>query len=399
MARGTERLARIGEALQDARLDALVCTLPTNVLLLSGYWPVVGTAVAVATRDGRVAVLAPEDEHGLATGSWATDVRLYQPGALAHLTSPAAAVLEPLSTLLQDLGLAGGRIGYEDQHCYVQSSYVAMYLVQATLLTVLRTAAPQASFTEAGEPLALLRSSLTGGELEQVRLACSVAEEAFAIGARAIRAGQSEAAVAAAFATPLSVNGLSRSGVQRAGGFVFCMSGPNSALAGGAYARSRARQLQAGDYMLVHCNSYVDGYWTDITRTYCLGRPDARQQAMYEAVFAARAAALDAIRPGVAAVDVDSAARRVLAERGFGKEFTHGVGHNVGFSAISAEYPPRLHPASPDHLAVGMTFNIEPAIYIKGYGGLRHCDVVTVGDKGAEVLTPFQVGMEAMAVA
>src|SRR6185312_6073097 len=101
------------------------------------------------------------------------------------------------------------------------------------------------------------------------------------------------------------------------------------------------------------CNSYVDGYWTDITRTYCLGRPDARQQAMYEAVFAARAAALDAIRPGVAAVDVDSAARRVLAERGFGKEFTHGVGHNVGFSAISAEYPPRLHPASPDHLAVG----------------------------------------------
>jgi Xaa-Pro aminopeptidase len=87
---------------------------------------------------------------------------------------------------------------------------------------------------------------------------------------------------------------------------------------------------------------------------------------------------------------VDRAAREVLAERGFGEYFTHGVGHNVGFSAISAEFPPRLHPASPDHLEIGMTFNIEPAIYIKGYGGLRQCDVVTVHEDGPEVLTTFQ---------
>jgi Xaa-Pro aminopeptidase len=66
MTRGAERVARIEDALQDARLDALVCTLPANVLLLSGYWPVVGSAVAVATRDGPIAVLAPEDEQELA---------------------------------------------------------------------------------------------------------------------------------------------------------------------------------------------------------------------------------------------------------------------------------------------------------------------------------------------
>jgi Xaa-Pro aminopeptidase len=398
MARGTERLARIGETLQDAGLDGLVCTLPTNVLLLSGYWPVVGTAVAVATHDGRIAVLAPEDEQELATQGWATAVRCYQPGALSHLTSPAAAIREPLSALLHDLGLAEGRVGYEDEDCYEQSSYVAMYFFRAAL-AVLRAAAPRVAISGAGKPISRLRSALTTDELDQVRLACSVAEGAFASGVRAIRAGQSEAAVAAAFATPLSVDGLQRPGAERAGGFTFCMSGPNSALAGGAYARSRARQLQPGDFVLVHCNSYLNGYWTDITRTYCLGEPDRRQQSMYQAVFAARAAALDAVRPGAAAVDVDTAARRVLTERGFGNEFTHGVGHNVGFSAISAEYPPRLHPASPDRLAVGMTFNIETAIYMKGYGGLRHCDVVTVGEKGAEVLTPFQVGMDAMTVA
>jgi len=188
----------------------------------------------------------------------------------------------------------------------------------------------------------------------------------------------------------LAIDGLAQPGIARAAGFVWCMSGPNSALAGAAYARTRDRELGAGDLVLVHCNSYLDGYWTDITRTYSLGKPDARRRAMYDAVLAARQAALRSIRPGVAAADVDRAARNVLDRRGYGPYFTHGIGHNVGFSVISAEYPPRLHPASPDRLEIGMTFNIEPSIYIKGYGGIRHCDVVTVRDDGPELLTPFQ---------
>jgi Xaa-Pro dipeptidase len=119
---------------------------------------------------------------------------------------------------------------------------------------------------------------------------------------------------------------------------------------------------------------------------------------MYDAIFAAREAALAAIRPGVAAAEVDAAARGVLTERGFGQYFTHGIGHNVGFSVISMDFPPRLHPASPDRLDVGMTFNIEPSIYISGHGGMRHCDVVTVREDGPEVLTPFQLGVEQLAI-
>ena len=103
-----------------------------------------------------------------------------------------------------------------------------------------------------------------------------------------MRAGQTEAEVAARFAAPLSVDGLTYPDVTRAGGFVYCMSGPRSAQAGGAYARSSSRTLNDGDLVLVHCNSYVDGYWTDITRTYCLGEPDERQRAMYAAIEAAR---------------------------------------------------------------------------------------------------------------
>jgi Xaa-Pro aminopeptidase len=140
----------------------------------------------------------------------------------------------------------------------------------------------------------------------------------------------------------------------------------------------------------MHANSCANGYWTDITRTYTLGEPDDRKQQLYSAIFEARDGALNAIRPGVCARDVDAAARDSLARSGYAQEFKHSTGHGVGFSAISANALPRLHPASDDVLEVGMVFNVEPAVYFEGYGGIRHCDMVAVGPDGAEVLTDFQ---------
>jgi Xaa-Pro dipeptidase len=395
---GSARIARIREALQKANLDALVCTLPANVLMLSGYWPVVGSTIAVAAADGRIALLTPEDERDLAGRGWANEVCSYQPGSLAKIISPADAAREPFADLLRGLGVERGNIGYEIGDAFEPASYVAMYLFGAATASLPRTAAPEATLRSAEASLADLRARMTEEEVNRVRLACEIAAEAFKEGAKTLRPGLSEAGVAAAFQAPLSERGLDRGGVERAGGYVFCMSGPNAATAGAAYARTRDRELQAGDLVLVHCNSYVDGYWTDITRTYCLGVPDQRQRALYDAVFAARAAALAVIHPGVQARDVDRAARAVLTERGFGEQFTHGLGHNVGFSAISMEFAPRLHPASDDRLEIGMTFNIEPAIYITGYGGIRHCDVVTIGENGPEVLTPFQTSSSELVV-
>jgi Xaa-Pro aminopeptidase len=195
---------------------------------------------------------------------------------------------------------------------------------------------------------------------------------------------------AANFRRPLSASLAQFNQIQRADGFAWCMSGANSALAAGAYARSRAKAIQAGDLVLVHINSYADGYWTDVTRTFTMGKPDGRQQEMYDAIALAREAALTAIRPGATGAEVDSAARDVLTARGFGPHFKHSTGHGVGFSAIDANAKPRLHPKSNDTLEVGMVFNIEPAIYFDGYGGIRHCDMVTVTKSGAELLTSFQ---------
>jgi Xaa-Pro aminopeptidase len=204
----------------------------------------------------------------------------------------------------------------------------------------------------------------------------------------------SERAVAARFAAPLSIKASGFPSVDRAGGFCWCMSGPNSAEASAAFARSHSRQLAPGDLVLVHCNSYADGLWTDVTRTYTLGPPDKRARRAYVAIFAAREAALAAIRPGVTGADVDRATRESLRAHGFEREFRHATGHGVGLAAIHHDARPRIHPLSPDVLEPGMVFNVEPAIYDDGWGGIRHCDVVAVTSSGAEVLTPFQSSIE-----
>jgi Xaa-Pro dipeptidase len=238
--------------------------------------------------------------------------------------------------------------------------------------------------------IARLAGTKTGAEIQRIRTACQIAAQAYDAGADAIRTGITEAEIATVFRAPLSTLGLRQEGVQRADGFVYCMSGPNSAQAFGAYARTRARTVQSRDLVLVHCNSYADGYWTDITRTYHVGESDERTRKMYDAVLDARHAALAAIRPGVRASEVDAAARNVLRERGFGDVFKHGTGHGVGFAAISANSIPRIHPACLDPIESGMVFNVEPAIYIDGFAGLRHCDMVAVTPSGAELLTDFQ---------
>jgi Xaa-Pro aminopeptidase/Xaa-Pro dipeptidase len=169
------------------------------------------------------------------------------------------------------------------------------------------------------------------------------------------------------------------------------MSGPNGARAYGAYARSTDRVLAEGDLALVHCNSYADGFWTDITRTYSAGgAPREADAALFDAVREARAAALAAIRPGARARDVDRAAREALTAHGLGDLFKHPTGHAVGFTAIDHDAPPRLHPRSPDVLEEGMVFNVEPAVYREGHGGIRYCDMVAVTATGANLLTPFQ---------
>ncbi len=387
---GHERIARIQDALQEANLDAVLCTLPSYVLMLSGYWPVIGTAIAVATREGEVAVLAPADEKQFAEHGWAQRIRTFSPGALEVITTATIAAGEPLKKLLHDLKIHCARIGYEYGAASEPATYAGMNLYGHNVVDMLRFAAPSAALAPANDLLAQLSASKTQAEVARVRLSCQIAARAFEQGRSQVEAGRTETQVAAAYRDGFGIFGMATPNVMRADGFAWCMSGPNSAQAKAAFAYSSNRRLQQGDFVLIHANSYADGYWTDITRTHILGEPDARQSKIFSAIAEARAASIAAIRPGARAADVDWAGREVLAKLGFEKQFPHSTGHGVGFAAISANARPRIHPASDEVLETGMTFNVEPAIYYDGYGGARHCDLVAVTANGMELLTDFQ---------
>jgi len=410
----SQRVLWLREGLAQAGLDALVCALPMNVLLLSGYWPIVGISMALFTADGPLMLLAPEDERELADRGRG-QVRTFSPGSLNEMTSAVEAVREPLREVMRTLGLEAGRIGYEQGAAFEPVSYASMHLYGGALPQLLQDVAPRCTLVPADDLLTRQRTVKTPEEIARIRTACHIAEAAFEVGVQKIRPGLSETEAAEAFCGSLSSigvgfrderalehpgglddPGVTLSRVQRAGGFVFCMSGLNSAAAHGAYARSRCKRLAPGNLVLTHCNSYADGFWTDITRTYCLGAIDDQKRTMYEALFEARAAALAAIRPGALASSVDAAARAVLTNRGFGAAFKHPTGHGVGFAAIDHNAHPRLHPRSQEVLEEGMVFNVEPGIYLDGFGGMRHCDMVAVTAGGYELLTAFQ--LEAMAI-
>lgn len=385
-----ERIDRIRNALRESQWDLVVCALPMNVLLLSGYWPVIGTGLAIASVEGRITLLVPEDEEDLARRGWADEIRTFKPGSLDEIVTVAEAIRVPLRKLMKSFSTKPVRVGFEAQETFEPASYAAMHLYGETMRRLCEDAFNLAALTPADAVLADLRTHKTEFEIGRIRTACQIAGKAFQHGSGQVKEGVTELEVVAAFRKPLSTSLADFGELGRADGFAWCMSGANSALASGAYARSRAKQIESGDLVLVHCNSYADGYWTDLTRTYSLGKMDERQKRMHDAVFAAHEAAFAVIRPGARAAGVDKAARDVLEAHGFGPQFKHSTGHGVGFSAISAHARPRLHPKSDDTLEAGMVFNVEPAIYVNGYGGVRHCDMVAVTEAGVELLTPFQ---------
>jgi len=385
MVRDSERVSRIQRALETHGLDAIVCTLPSNVRLATGYWPVIGNAIAVATRAGVIAVLAPLDEEDLAADGWADVVRTFSSGSL----DAVGGVLDSVRPHLQDLASAAGirgriRIGFEGAS-FDPSVYASGFAYGASLPALLSSTVSNAELADATDVFASLRSTLTPNELVVVREACAIAKAAFERTAGQIRVGVREYEIADALRSRLRAPHH-----FRADGFAYCMSGTNGGRAYASFQRSTARCVVRGDLVLLHCNSCCAGLWTDITRSLLLGPPSRDIRTRLEAILAARRSAIDAITAGVSASQVDHAARSALNQAGFESEFKHPTGHGVGFAAINHNALPRLHPHSPDVLEAGMVCNVEPAVYAPGAFGARHCDMVVVGHQGAELLTGFQ---------
>jgi Xaa-Pro aminopeptidase len=162
-------------------------------------------------------------------------------------------------------------------------------------------------------------------------------------------------------------------------------SGPNAAL---PHHRAGDRRLAEGDLVVVDLGGMYRGYAVDMTRTLTVGPPSDRQAACLGAVAMAQRAAFAAIRAGVAADEVDRAARRVLEQAGMGEAFSHGLGHGLGLEVHERPRLARHRPGTASApLAAGMVFTLEPGVYFPGWGGARIEDDVVVTETGPEWLT------------
>ncbi len=158
-------------------------------------------------------------------------------------------------------------------------------------------------------------------------------------------------------------------------------SGPRGAL---PHGKASDKKIRKGELVVVDMGVLRSGYNSDETRTYCIGKATAEQKKVYSTVLAAQELAIEKIRPGAKASDVDAAARGHIDRAGYGRYFDHGLGHGVG---LDVHEGPSLSPLSADVLEEGMVVTVEPGIYIPDWGGVRIEDMVRVTRGGCEVLT------------
>ena len=382
-----ERLERTRNALASAGLDALVCRLPENVLMLTGYWPMNGFAFLVFPAEGEPTLIAPEAEQGYAQESWTRDVRLF-PWGLVDSGDPFAHIAQLLGQCAADLGLKGGRIGYEWIFEFVASPYVAGEpgVFSQISLGMVGEAFGE-GLVDATDLIHKLRAAKTLEETEHLRTVNEIAKMGLQAFCDHVVPGTSEIEIAAAVESAIMTGGTDHKGVRAARAWASVLSGPNAAVAYKPHLLSSQRRLEAGEMALLELAVVADGWWADLTRTRVAGVARDEDRERWQIVIEAQRAACDAIQPGVPAREVDRAAREIIEQHGLGAYFVHHTGHGLGLRYHEPE--PFLHPSVAALLEEGMVTSVEPGIYVEGWGGMRCEDNVLVTEKGAEVLSEF----------
>jgi Xaa-Pro aminopeptidase len=213
-------------------------------------------------------------------------------------------------------------------------------------------------------------------EIRAITRAVRRAEESFRELKKYIRPGAREQDLA------LMLEFLMRGkGAKKAAFDSIIASGGNGAM---PHAGVTNRRIKQGDLVTFDFGAEADGYFSDMTRTYCIGRPTARQREIHGLVEAAQSAAIKAARPGMSCKAVDAAARDMIRTAGHGEHFGHGTGHGIGLMVHEA---PSLSPLSTHTLDTNMVFTVEPGVYVPGWGGVRIEDMLLMTPRGPNVLT------------
>ncbi|MBE7044198.1 MAG: aminopeptidase P family protein [Ruminococcaceae bacterium] len=243
----------------------------------------------------------------------------------------------------------------------------------------LQDAGKNLQLTQGQKLISALREKKDEKEIEKIRAAEALGDAAFSHILNFIRVGQTEREVA------LELEFFMRKqGAQALSFETIVASGVRSCMPHGVATN---KVIEAGDFVTLDFGCILDGYCSDMTRTFVMGHASEKQRQIYDVVLAAQKAALDKIAIGVACRDIDRAARDVIASAGFGKNFGHGLGHSVG---IEIHESPSFSPKSDAIVEEGHVITVEPGIYLEGFGGVRIEDVVAISAKNVANLTKSQ---------
>jgi Xaa-Pro aminopeptidase len=226
-----------------------------------------------------------------------------------------------------------------------------------------------------------LRAVKDDGELDAVRRAARILMDAFDRLAGEEVVGRTEAEVAWWMERTIREEGAHATAFD-----VIVASGPNAAI---PHHHPGPRTIETGETVIVDAGARVDGYCSDCTRTFATGPLSEELQRAYAVCRAAQEEALEAVRSGEPARELDAIARRTIEASGLA-DVLHGLGHGVGREIHEA---PRLADTSKETVEAGNVVTVEPGVYLAGRGGVRIEDLVIVTEDGADVLTPFTKDM------
>ncbi len=369
------RIERARQLMAEQKLDAIVLTGGTSLTYFTGIrWGNSERLFAVVIpREGAPFLVCPAFEEDRAREQLAlgpmqhTDVATWQEDE-----SP----FERVAQGLKDRRIVAGRIGVEETTKFVFADSIG-------------AAAPALHFASATPVTAGCRMIKDAHELDLIRVAGEATLKCYEAVYRALQPGM----------TQNEVSRLIDAGYQRLGfpGFASVQVGEYTALPHGSITPQTIRE---GTIIMIDDGCTVEGYQSDITRTFVLGKPTDKMKKVFDIVHQAQTAALAAARPGVALDSIDAAARKVIVDAGYGpgfKYFTHRVGHGMGMDGHEWPYLVKNNMYGWQQTVTmkpGMVFSDEPGIYIRGEFGVRLEDDMYVTPNGAQLFTPESPSIE-----
>lgn len=345
------RLGRLWDRVADSDVDAAVIVEAANVRWLTGFTGsngvvvVLGADEALLVTDARYAEQAP--------------AQIGEAGCSGEIEVVVAR--DPAKAAAPRLG-GSARVGIEDRVAWRDQIRWSK--------TVTAAAVPLEGMVES------LRAVKDRAELARIEAAANIADGALASVAPMLRPGTTESHLQQALDAAVRSAGASGPAYD-----TIVASGPNAAL---PHATPTDRRLESGDLVIIDVGALVDGYRSDMTRTFVLGDPSDRAAAMLDAVERSQAAGAAAVAPGVEAGEIDNACRSVIDDAGMGDAFVHGTGHGVG---LDIHELPHLASGSVATLEPGNVVTVEPGVYFPGFGGVRVEDLLVVTDSGCRPLT------------